>query len=265
MSTTSPPQTRPDPVHGQLVASTDPAAEPAEGLDAPLLDIVRTTRAMRRLKPDPVPRELLEQLVQAAIWGPSGSNRQAYAYVVVTDPQQRARLGQAMQRTAEIYLTVAVERFSASLGRPPTEHDRRGLATFQAQIESFADIPAIIAACYDRHGGAPPPTSRELLRLLRRVGARRLLRLVQQRDTATLSAAASIYPGVQNLLLTARALGLGATINLLHVFDPEPFERILQLPEDLRLFALVPVGWPDGHFGPVWRRPLNDALHWDRW
>jgi nitroreductase len=77
--------------------------------------------------------------------------------------------------------------------------------------------------------------------------------------------AASVYPGVQNLLLAARALGLGATLTTLHLALEDEFKRVLGIPRHVKTFAIVPVGWPIGRFGPVRRRDPAEVIHWERW
>lgn len=79
------------------------------------------------------------------------------------------------------------------------------------------------------------------------------------------SEAASVYPGVENLLLTARALGLGATLTTWHLTIEADFKKVLGIPRRVHTFALIPVGWPLGEFGPVRRRPLAVVVHHDRW
>jgi nitroreductase len=102
--------------------------------------------------------------------------------------------------------------------------------------------------------------------LARRLGAGRLRRLAAGGRAATnLAEASSIYPAVQNLLLAARANGLGATLTIWHLFQEADFRRVLGVPADHGIYALVPVGYPVGRFGPVRRRPVDDVLHWDRW
>jgi nitroreductase len=81
----------------------------------------------------------------------------------------------------------------------------------------------------------------------------------------TMAEAASVYPGVQNLLLTARALGLGATLTTLHLALESEFKKVLGIPKSTRTFALIPVGYPLGRFGPVRRRAAEHVIHWDRW
>src|SRR3954471_24441659 len=74
-----------------------------------IFELMHTMRAMRRLKPDPVPRDLLEQLVEAATWAPSASNSQAYSYLIVTDRAQMARLAVLWRTVADFYLTLGMK------------------------------------------------------------------------------------------------------------------------------------------------------------
>src|SRR6476469_3560880 len=105
-----------------------------------------------------------------------------------------------------------------------------------------------------------------MLRSLRSLGWRRGWRLARHLVRAKLLAdAASSYPGVQNLLLAARALGLGANLTVWHLFLEDDFKRVLGLPRHVTPFAMIPVGYPMGHFGPVRRTPATEVTHWDRW
>jgi len=235
------------------------------GSDAPVFEVMRTMRAMRRLKPDPVPVELLTQLVEAATWAPSGGNVQAYSFVVVTDRDQMARLARLWQVTADYYLATAATVVPAGMSEERYERMRQAL---RFQRDHFAEIPAVIVACYDLG-----PWQRQILRnvgaMLQatlKLGPRRAVGLlVRYPRFAAMGEAASVYPGVQNLLLAARALGLGATLTTWHqILEPE-FKAVLGIPGSVKTFALIPVGWPRGNFGPVTRRPATQAIHWNSW
>ncbi len=243
--------------------ATEPSAQPDDpvpvGPDAPIMDVLRTMRAMRRLKPDPVPRELLEQLVQAATWAPSAGDMQLYDFIVVTDRAQMAQLGR-LWREAQGKYRAMVERLDPEGAVDPA---KQGIirATID-QAEHFDDTPALIAACY-----SPPPLPRDprlLPDLLRTVGPRFLARVASPRATV-IQGASSSYLGVQNLLLAARALGLAANISTWHLLAEDDFKRVLNVPKRVTIYALIPVGWPIGRFGPVRRRPVADVVHWDRW
>ena len=128
--------------------ASQPAAPPAA--QEIIFELMHTMRAMRRLKPDPVPRDLLEQLVAAATWAPSASNAQAYSYLVVTDRAQMSRLAVLWRKIADFYLPLA-EKYSAPI--LTAEQGQRALALLAAiryQEEHFAQTPALIVACYRR-------------------------------------------------------------------------------------------------------------------
>jgi nitroreductase len=78
-------------------------------------------------------------------------------------------------------------------------------------------------------------------------------------------AGGSVWPGIQNLLLAARALGLGAAPTTLGLSNRAAAKEVLGLPDDMEAFCLIPVGYPMGRFGPVTRLPVADTLRWDRW
>jgi len=225
------------------------------GEDAPIFEVMSTMRAMRRLKPDPVPDELLEKLVQAATWGPSGSNLQSYEFVVVTDRRVMGRLAQLWSRSVEAYLN--------SVGRvtPAAQDDgiRRALLY---QRDHFHETPALIVACY-RGSRADPGTARRLLSSFPPADAVRLM--ARSSRINLLHEASSVYPGVQNVLLAARALGLGAVITIWHLMLEHEWKKELAIPKDVNTFAVIPVGWPRGSFGPVKRRPAVEVIHRDRW
>jgi len=235
----------------------------ALGADAPILEVMRTMRAMRRLSGEPVPDALLEQLVEAATWGPSGSNAQAYEFIVVTDREQMARLAPLWRRCLDAYLgsiaTVTPETMDQGA------YDRL-VAAVRHQAEHFEDTPAVIVPCYSYARVLRRVRPRAVLTGLRRLGPRNTLELaLRGARVSAIGEASSVYPGVQNLLLTARALGLGANLTNWHLFLEREFKAVLGVPRGVNTYALIPVGWPLGRFGPVRRRPAAEAIRRDRW
>lgn len=243
----------------ELVPSMPSDSSAPVGADAPIIDILASTRAMRRLKPDPVPKELLERIVAAATWAPTASDGQLYSYVVVTDRAQMARLGTLWRQVQGQYLT-AMQRIDPDGAVARAAVAARAAVEYQA--EHFDETPAVIAACYSRQPAPRDP--RLVLALMRELGPRFLAR-ASSRRMAVLAEASSCYPGVQNLLLTARALGLAANLSIWHLLAEKEFKQALGVPDEVTIYALIPVGWPGGKFGPVRRRPVSDVLHWDRW
>ena len=225
------------------------------GEDAPILEVMATMRAMRRLKPDPVPDELLEKLVAAATWAPSGSNLQAFEFVVVTDRGVMAQLAELWDRSVELYLNTVG-------GVTPAAQDPAGRKALLYQREHFAETPAVIVACY-RGTRADPRLLGGFAKAMAPADFARLLPRLQR--MALLGEASSVYPGVQNLLLAARAYGLGANITSWHLFYEGDVKRILGIPKGVHTYAMVPIGWPRGRFGPVTRRPAREAIHRDHW
>jgi len=205
-----------------------------------VFEAIYNTRAMRRLKPDPVPEDLLIRLVDAGNQAPSGSNAQHGRWIIVRDAEQRAKLAELNRKAVIAYSGPGSSR-PASLPHQSAEKRQRMLQAVVWQAEHMHEIPALIIACLEFP--SPPPDSFA-------VGA---------------NSAGSIWPGVQNVLLAARALGLGAAPTTLAFSDRPAAKAVLGLPDTIEPFCLIPVGYPMGKFGPVTRRPVEEVLRWDRW
>lgn len=223
-------------------------------------------RAMRRLRPDPVPDELVRELIEAAMWAPSAGHQQGQVFVVVTDRDRIARLAGVWRLVVDMYegwLGKADPRY----GIDPVVVRTWGAIHYQR--DHFHETPVVIVACYDQRAHMRGVKRRigDLVGALRMAGpgrARRMLlgglNAVEQR-----SEAASIYPSIQNLLLAARARGLAATMTTWHLFAEADVRQILEIPNDVRTYGLIPVGWPLGRFGPVARRSVDEVLRRDHW
>lgn len=203
-----------------------------------LFEIMYSCRAMRRLKPDPVPEELLTKLVDAGNQGPSGSNRQAARWIVVRDAGQRSRLAELNRRAVQRYLGPGSAR-PESLPHQPAEKRARMVRAVLWQAEHMHEIPALIIACLEFDAPVTPGQA--------------------------VAGGGSIWPGIQNLLLAARALGLGAAPTTLALTDRAAVAEVLGLPDNVATYCLIPVGYPRGRFGPLTRLPVEQTLHWDRW
>ncbi|MCC7366317.1 MAG: nitroreductase family protein [Dehalococcoidia bacterium] len=190
-----------------------------------IFEAMGTQRAMRRLKPDPVPDELIQQLLWAATRAPNGGNVQPWRFIVVQDPATK----QALQR---IYKTQW-DRYIANLP-PPPPGTRPSAGAYLA--EHMHEAPVLIIPCgflLDINSG--------------------------------IASGSSIYPAVQNILLAARALGLGAALTTLHRQDEGAVRELLGIPENAHVACVIPVGWPMGKFGPVNRKPPEEVTYWDHW
>ena len=206
--------------------------------DEKLFEIMYTTRAMRKLKPDAVPEDLLVKLVDAANRAASGSNAQGARWLIVRDQDQKDKIAAINKVAVDAYY----EDQMANVPELPHQDREKRQRMFDAvkwQGDNLQNIPAIIFACYDF--GMPVPEEMRGMGML------------------------STLPGVQNLLLAARAHGLGATLTTLGLTNRDAMRDILGLPETVEAYALIPVGYPMGTFGPVTRLPAEDTLCWDRW
>lgn len=235
------------------------------GADAPIMEVMATMRAMRRLKPDPVPDELLAELVEAATWAPSGGNVQLYHFVVVTDREQMRRLAELWGVVCDFYLGSFATVVPENMTEEAYERLRDAL---RFQRAHFHETPAVIVACYDssRWQARLRERRQEFARAIRGLGPRRAAMLARSLLAfGARSEAASVYPGVQNLLLAARANGLAATLTTWHLALEPEFKAVLGIPRRVSTYAIVPVGYPRGNFGPVKRRPASEVIHRDRW
>jgi len=188
-----------------------------------LTEVMYNCRAMRRLETTEVPEALLIKLIDAANQAPSGSNAQRARWVVVRDPQQKQKLADLNRRHAEPYIRPSLEN-------PASDAQRRMLSAVVWQMDHMHEIPALIVACLDYDEKV------EGLGVYRQAG--------------------SVWPGIQNLLLRARSLGLGAAPTTLALRDQDAVREVLSLPETFAALCLIPVGYPKGKFGPVSRRPV---------
>lgn len=189
-----------------------------------------TCRAIRQLKPDPVPTELVDKVLWAATRAPSPGNSQGWDFVVVEDHHSKALIGAAV-RAAMADRVAAMPR--------PDRTMRLMLDGTAAMIDALDQAPVII---FVTGPVIYPPGS--------------------PREQFTWSA---LYPAAQNILLAARALGLGTTFTTLHMVAEPTVREVLQLPDHIKIAATIPLGWPNANFGPVNRRPLADFVHHNRW
>jgi nitroreductase len=199
-----------------------------------LFEIMRTTRAMRRLKPDPVPDALIDEILSAALCAPTGGNRQPWRFIVVKDPDIKRQIQVYYRRAFD---EVVGPRYTSGDAPPgvTAEQYARQHAAVEYLTDHFHEAPVWIVACLIS-GSAPPNRG----------------------------SGASIYPAVQNILLACRALGLGATLTTRHLLHAEAVDEILGLPAGAHSYAIVPIGYPVGRFGLV-RRAREGMVFEDRW
>lgn len=205
----------------------------AENTD--LFEIIHSTRAMRRLKPDPVPDELIRKILEAGIAAANGGNTQRWRFLVVKDRKIKQQVQVFYKRAFD---EVVGPRYASSAPPPGSSAEKyaRQHHAVEYLTDHFHEAPVWIVACLDE-GTATP----------------------------TRSSGASIYPAVQNMLLAARALGLGATLTSRHLLYEAETEAALGLPAGVHSYAILPIGYPLGNFGPVGRGPLTEIVYEDKW
>jgi nitroreductase len=202
-----------------------------------LLEGICSTRAIRRYHDAPVPEHVLRDVLFAATRAPSGSNRQPFRFLVLTDGPKAAeakkliavaaRKAWAAKRTADRY----------DEGSGVDEHSPKAAMarTMQAYVESLDKVPVLILPCMIRYRDPFPAEG------------------------------ASIYPACQNLLLAARALGYGGVMTIWNAFVDRELHALLDIPDDVFVAGAVTLGRPVGRHGPVRRRPLSELVFLEEW
>jgi nitroreductase len=200
----------------------------------PLDEAMETQRAIRRLKPDPVDEAIILRLIELALKAPTGSNAQGWEFIVVRDPKVKQGLARLNRQLWGIY---------GRIGRRVTRNDpkrSRMLDAVQWQADHLAEVPVIIVACLK--GGYIP--------------------FVHLSATTYFG---SIYPAVQNLLLAARAINLGAALTTIPIWNLIASRRLLGLPWNVTPCAVIPLGWPMGRYGPTTRKSVREVVSFDRY
>lgn len=195
-----------------------------------VFEAMGTARSMRWFSPDPVPDELLDKVLWAATRASSPNNTQCWDFVVVRNPEVRARIGAAIEPFAQVV---------ASMPTPASEVDRRTLAGAHNLASNFGAIPVLIFVC--GQNVYPPGRPRPEFMY------------------------SAVHAASQNLVIAARALDLGAAFTTIHATAEPAIREILGIPEDRTIGVTIPLGWPGRSFGPVARRPVDEVVHHDHW
>ncbi|MEU8119149.1 nitroreductase family protein [Spirillospora sp. NPDC049024] len=207
-------------------------------------ELLTTTRTVRkRLDLDrPVPMELVRECLEIAVQAPSGSNRQGWQWIVVTDPGTRAAIGEHYRRAFEAYAQAGGTGAARYQDDPERAEVQRRVGESAAHLaERMGDVPVLVIPCLHVPGGRLPEGNQAGLW-------------------------GSLLPAVWNYALAARARGLGTAWTSLHLMYEREVAELLGLPEDVRQGALIPTAYYTGDtFRPAPRVPLEEILHLDRW
>jgi nitroreductase len=202
-----------------------------------LYDGLLTTRAIRRYRDEPVPAEALRDILFAATRAPSGSNRQPFRFIVLTDGPVAAEAKRIIGTSARDFwaakrATDGYDRGSGTLEDSPKSRLAR---TMQHYVDHYESVPVVVLPCFVRY--------REALE----------------------TDGASVYPACQNLLLAARALGYGGVMTIWNYMVDTELRALLHIPDEVMIAGTITLGRPVGSHGPVRRRPLPELVFGETW
>jgi nitroreductase len=203
----------------------DGSVSPAR-LSMPIGEAIFTQRAIRRFRPDPIPADDLRLILEAAVKAPNGGNQQIGRFLVLTDRERIRHFG-ALYREAWWAKRWDDHRWTKPEDIPPEERNYR--AAMQLADE-MGHAPCVVLALAVPPGGAN-----------------------------------SVIPACQNLMLAARALGIGSVPTTLHASVMDRFHAMFDIPKDVAFHFCIPLGYPRGSFGPNRRKPIADTMYTDGW
>ena len=201
--------------------------------DMDLFEAMYSQRSFTRFRPDPVPKEAIEKVIDAAIRAPNGGNRQPWEFIAITDPEIIAQVGGVYK---DVWLSAMGHE--APPGETPAYKTARYLA------HHMPEVPAMILICVDHLGTSPTTEGKPFIRG---------------------SQASSVWPAAQNLFLAARALGLGTRLTTAHLRGEQRVKDILGIPDHVETVMLTPLGYPSGNFGTTQRKPAAEVTSHNRY
>lgn len=201
-----------------------------------VFEAMGTARAMRWFRSDPVPPSLVDRVLWAATRASSPHNVQPWDFVVVQDTGARQKIGQLF---AGVLRSRATQPGAPPLSDSADASQRRTREGVEHLVATIADVPVIVFVC-----GANifPPARPDISNMY-----------------------SAVYAAAQNMIVAARALGLGAAFTTLHRLAEPSLRELLAIPDDRTMAVMIPMGWPARPFGPLARRPLEEVVHHDRW
>lgn len=210
---------------------------PIADSDVRLLEGLASTRAIRRYRDEPIPAGALRDMLFAATRAPSGSNRQPFRFVVLSQGERAQQAKALIAESAQQFWAEKRQndQYDKGTGADPNSPKSRMARTMQHYVDEFAKVPCLVLPC-----------------------------LVRYREPNPMEGA-SIYPAVQNLLLAARGLGYGGVITGFHGPVEIELKTLLNIPEDIFITCTLTLGKPQGRHGPVRRRPLEELVYGDNW
>jgi nitroreductase len=198
------------------------------------LEAIGTAISIREFRPDPVPDDVVEQLVWAATRASNPGNSQLWDFLVVRDHTQRQRVAQVIRDARQRLGKTAA---------PPADADKSVLRRYESarnMLASLGDIPAFMFICGTDAYPTPEAPRRNMMY-------------------------AAMYAAAQNAIVAARALGLGLAYTTLHLGAEDELRALFAMPDTVEFGVTMPMGWPARPYGRINRRPIDEVLHLDRW
>ena len=213
------------------------AETPVASADLDLLEGLATTRAIRRYRDEPIPEAVLRDILWSATRAPSGSNRQPFRFIVLTDSPKAKEVKSIIAKSAQHFWAEkrANDQYDKGSGADPNSPKSRMARVMQRYVDEFVNVPCLILPC-----------------------------LVRYREPHAMEGA-SMYPAVQNLMLAARGFGYGGVITGFHGPNEAEIKSILGIPEEVFIACTITMGKPEGGHGPVRRRPMEELVFGDTW
>lgn len=212
--------------------------------DMKLYDAMSTMRAVRKLRADPIPGDVLARVFAAATFAPTGGNRQPWRMIAVTDTDAKTRLGALYKQRWNDY--AAMHRKGASgLSEDEQAKEERTLAAGDYLADHIKALPVLVIVCFNPKYMAVTDAGL---------------------DRVSVVGGGSVYPAVENLLLAARAEGLGCVLTTLLCMEEDAVKELLGIPDGWGTAAMIPLGYPVGKgHGPITRKPVADLFFADKW
>jgi len=199
-----------------------------------LFEALYSQRQITRYKPDPVPREAIDTIIDAATKAPNGGNTQPWEFIAITDRDLVTKIGQLYR-----------EAWLGAMGATPPPNESSVYRAARYLANHMPEVPAMILVCVDHTKGSAPFTPGEPL--------------VRGRY------ASSIWLAVQNLFLAARALGLGTWLTTAYLRREDEIKELLGIPDHVETVTLIPLGYPQGSFGSTSRHPAKEVTSYNRY
>jgi nitroreductase len=211
-----------------------------------LFEAMRTQPSMRGYTADPVSDEDVLTILEAATWAPNAQNRQLWEFVVVRDADMKVKLAEIYRKSLSLILE-SIPMAEGDPGEFDTRTAPRAMINWSVKLaDTLEQVPVLIVVAWDLAGSPHCPDG--------------IFKVFRDETVYT-----GVMPAVQNLMLAARALGLGTCLTTVANVYEGHVKELLEVPPSVRIVAMIPVGYPSEPLSPRKRIPVAEKLHHDRW